>query len=56
VNDAGFITLPDGKGHIALVVFIKGSEAPPAAREAVIADIARLLYDYYLLTTLPNPR
>lgn len=56
VNDVGFITLPDGKGQIALVIFIKGSEAPPAAREAVIADIARLLYDYYLLTTLPISR
>ena len=51
VNDVGFITLPDGKGTVALAVFIKGSEAPPVAREAVIADIARLLYDYYLLTT-----
>ena len=48
VNDVGIITLPGGKGHIAIVVFVKGSEAPYDTREAVIADIARLVYDYYL--------
>jgi beta-lactamase class A len=50
VNDVGFITLPDGKGHVAIVVFIKGSEAPSDTREAVIADIARLVYDHYLIS------
>jgi beta-lactamase class A len=49
VNDVGFITLPDVKGHIAIVVFIKGSEAPLDTRETVIADIARLVYDYFLI-------
>jgi len=49
LNDVGYVTLPEGKGHIAVVVFIKGSEAPPGSRETVIADIARLLYDYFLL-------
>ena len=48
VNDVGFITLPEGKGHIAIVVFVKGSEAPYDTRETVIADIARLVYDYFL--------
>jgi hypothetical protein len=33
-----------------MVVFIKGSEAPPGTRETVIADIARLLYDYFLIS------
>ena len=50
VNDVGFITLPDGKGHIAIVVFVKGSEAPSNTREAVIADIARLVYDDFLIS------
>jgi beta-lactamase class A len=50
VNDVGFITLPNGKGHIAMVVFIKGSEAPFDTREAVIADIARLVYDHCLIS------
>jgi beta-lactamase class A len=50
-NDVGFITLPDSRGHIAIVVFVKGSEAPSDTRETVIADIARLLYDYFLLSS-----
>jgi len=50
VNDVGFMTMPDGKGHIAMVVFIKGSEASPGTRETVIADIARLVYDYFLIS------
>ena len=50
VNDVGFITLPDGNGHIAIVVFVKGSEAPPGTRDTVIADIARLVYDYFLIS------
>jgi beta-lactamase class A len=50
VNDVGFMTLPDGKGHIAIVVFVKGSEAPPGTQETVIADIARLVYDYFLIS------
>jgi hypothetical protein len=31
-------------------VFIKGSEAPPGSRGTVIADIARLVYDYFLIS------
>jgi beta-lactamase class A len=50
-NDVGYIALPGGKGSIAIAVFVKGSEAPPAARETAIADIARLVYDYFLLST-----
>jgi beta-lactamase class A len=50
VNDVGYITLPEGRGHIAMVAFIKGSEAPAGTRQTVIADIARLLYDYFLIS------
>ena len=50
VNDVGYITLPEGRGHLAIVVFVKGSEAPPGTRETVIADIARLVYDYFLIS------
>jgi beta-lactamase class A len=51
VNDVGYITLPEDRGHIAMVVFIKSSETPPGTRETVIADIARLLYDYFLIAS-----
>jgi beta-lactamase class A len=50
-NDAGFITLPAGRGTMALVVFIKGSALAPADREDLIADAARCAYDYFTLTT-----
>jgi len=49
-NDVGFITLPEERGHVALVVFIKGARASPGAREIVVADIARLVFDDYLLS------
>ncbi|OPY05548.1 MAG: carbapenem-hydrolyzing beta-lactamase KPC [Syntrophaceae bacterium PtaB.Bin038] len=54
-NDVGYVTLPGGKGCIALVVFVKGSEAAPAARETAIADTARLVYDYFLLSSPEKP-
>lgn len=47
-NDCGIITLPNGAGHLAVSVFVKGSNAPGRAREQVIAHIARAAYDYFL--------
>ena len=49
-NDIGVVTLPDSAGHLVLVIFIKNSEAEIEARERVIAQIARTLYDYFLFT------
>jgi beta-lactamase class A len=54
VNDVGVITLPNGKDQIVCCVFVKKSELPFAAREKVIADIARTIYDYFLVTDLPK--
>jgi beta-lactamase class A len=48
VNDVGIITLPDGRGRIAIAVFIKKSAKPFEEREHVIAEIARSVYDYML--------
>lgn len=53
VNDVGVITLPDGKGQVVIAVFIKKSDLPFAAREKVIADIARAFYDFYLFAPAP---
>ncbi|MDQ0462663.1 beta-lactamase class A [Caulobacter ginsengisoli] len=53
VNDVGVITLPDGRGQIVVAVFIKKSDLPFAARERVIADIARSVRDFYLLQAAP---
>lgn len=49
VNDVGIITLPDGRGRIAIAVFIKKSAKPFEERERVIAEIARYAYDYMLI-------
>lgn len=51
--DLGVITLPDGKGQVAITVFIKKSNLPFAARERVIADIGRAVYSFYLLAAAP---
>lgn len=47
-NDVGIITLPEGAGHVALAVYVKGSDQPLAARERAIAEIARTVHDYFL--------
>ena len=43
-NDAGLLTLPDGK-HLAVVVFVSDTRASMAVQEAVIAKIARAAWD-----------
>jgi beta-lactamase class A len=48
-NDAGYITLPDGAGHIAIAIFIKSSRRETPDSERVIAHIARTVYDGLLL-------
>ncbi len=46
VNDMGFITLPNGK-HIAISVFVTNSTEKVETNERIIADIAKLAYEYY---------
>ena len=48
LNDVGVITLPGAGGKIVVAIFVKKSAVPFEAREEVIADIARSVYDYYL--------
>jgi alkaline phosphatase D len=46
VNDVALVTSPDGRRHLALVVFTRGGVGNPgdADREALIADLARQAY------------
>jgi beta-lactamase class A len=44
-NDVGMITLPKGVGQLALAVYVKGSTRDLAAREMVIARIAKAAFD-----------
>lgn len=48
INDVGVITLPNGAGHIAIGVFIKGSTSSAAESEHSIAEVARRAYDQFL--------
>ncbi|HLW75707.1 MAG TPA: class A beta-lactamase [Bryobacteraceae bacterium] len=43
-NDIGIVTLPDGR-HLAIAVFVADSKADEAARERVIAGMARAAWD-----------
>ncbi|HEY9001337.1 MAG TPA: class A beta-lactamase, subclass A2 [Mucilaginibacter sp.] len=45
-NDVGIITLPNGK-HLAIAVFVCNSKADEAARDLVIAQIAKASWDFY---------
>jgi beta-lactamase class A len=46
-NDIGIITLPNGGGHVAISVFVKGSSAPEEQSDRAIAEVARTVYDYF---------
>ena len=44
-NDAGVILLPGGAGQLAIAVYLKGSTESLAARERMIARIAKAAFD-----------
>ena len=52
-NDVGVLTLPGAAGHVALVVFVKGSDLEVPERELAIAQIARAVHDYFLFVPVP---
>ena len=47
INDTGFIGLPNGK-PIAISVFVSNSTESTEINEQIIADIAKLAYDYFV--------
>jgi len=47
-NDVGLITLPEGKGHLAMAVLISGSRLTAEAQEKLIAELARTAYDAHV--------
>jgi len=46
VNDVGIIILPNGQ-HVAIAIFISNSKAEDEVSEKAIAEIAKVVYDYY---------
>jgi beta-lactamase class A len=51
-NDVALITLPQGRGHLAIAVLLSGSRLSVAAQEKLIAQVARAAYDTYASATL----
>ena len=47
-NDVGLITLPEGKGHLAIAVLISDAKISTEAQEKLIAELARAAYDSYV--------
>ncbi|MGR4895655.1 serine hydrolase [Stenotrophomonas sp. ATCM1_4] len=47
INDVGVITLPGGRGHAVISVFVQ-SRASSQERDAAIAQLARAAHDYFL--------
>jgi beta-lactamase class A len=47
-NDAGVITLPGGRGLLAIAVYVKASTRDEATRDGIIAKIARAAYDFWM--------
>lgn len=48
-NDVGIISLPGDAGHLVVAAFVKSSEKPISDRETAIAQVTRMLHDYFLL-------
>ena len=46
-NDVGLITLPNGRGHLAMAVLLHESTLTDEAQEKLIADLARAAFDAY---------
>jgi len=55
-NDVGLITLPDGKGHLAIAVLIHNSKLTAEAQENLIADLARKAYDSFVASAATAPQ
>jgi len=47
INDVGIITLPGDAGHVAIAVFVHTFHRTEWRRERTIAEVARLVYDYF---------
>ena len=54
-NDVGIITLPEGRGHLAIAVFINGSKSTTMAQEDVIAAVGRAAYDSFVSVPAVKP-
>jgi beta-lactamase class A len=54
VNDIGIIFLPNGQ-HFFISVFVTNSKENAATNEKIIADIAKVTWDYFMTKTNRPP-
>jgi beta-lactamase class A len=54
INDAGIITLPNGSGHLVVAAFVNTLDVRTRTRERTIAEMTRLLYDYFTQDAPPT--
>ncbi len=47
LSDVGIVELPNGAGHLVVVVFVKGGKEPMYTAEKTMALIARDAFDYF---------
>lgn len=47
INNVGLITLPGGRGHLAVALFVRNPKTEHAASARAIADATRILYDHW---------
>jgi beta-lactamase class A len=47
-SDVGLITLPENAGHVAIAVYVKGTEKEALEKDRAIAQISRSIYDFFL--------
>lgn len=47
-NDVGLVTLPEGRGHLALAVLLNGSKLSVEEQERLTAEVARAAYDAHV--------
>ena len=51
INDAGVFELPAGRGHVVVTVYVKSALGPHERIEDAIGDVARAVYDSFVLQT-----
>lgn len=47
VNNVGVVTLPDGRGHLAMALFVRSSPRPLPEIDRAMAALTRALFDHF---------
>ena len=54
-NDVGIITLPEGRGHLAVAVFINATKSDTTGQEDIIAEVGHAAYDSFVSSPAAKP-